>query len=669
MAGQPDDKHWFVSLNGKRYGPFTFSALTEAASRGVINLDTVVWRLGWVRWHRAGSVPGLIDKVSAKAGQPEARPETARQSRPVKAELPAAPAPVVERPADRPSARVRATPARARVEDDERQADEEDYGQRRRKILEKYRSADEDDDELRETARDEHDEEEEEEAPRRTARDRRPVSMRPTIAREEDEEEEEIIERRTTAAQAKRTAAPATMEDDEEDADDEGERVGRRATTARTRHAVEPTALADDEDADDSEDEVTEREKDRRRGTLKRRQGQRAASLGRGLRDDGVDDRVEDHDEDEEDRDARDRDDEEETQPVLRRPPSRDGRRKTPNLRLVQPTDDESDTEDEADQRAAPVIKLERRAPSGPIPDLPPQIRGDAAKNKNAQKRGGGFFGLIKRIAITILVIVLLGAVGYGTYWSGIIPKLWHLRQGAAPKSQEAPSAGAMSPASLATTPIPDSALPRDVATLPAVATLAQNDPAAYKRFVARFTAAAVNVPNDELLSVARNALRKSLKKLLANAPPDVLLDITDIYLTYMKTLQSSNAESCVALSDESKGANLTANLAKDFPMLFVRDMTVLDRIAATDPKAVAAAPTLEEARPLIESVFAALSKLPVQRDLLQREKLTPQEFSSYCDLVVAFYGAVLALPEADKVKLLRYLYATAAADDDDPPK
>ncbi len=640
MAGQPDDKHWFVSLNGKRYGPFTFSALTEAASRGVINPDTVVWRLGWVRWHRAGSVPGLIDKVSAKVEQPEASPEAGRQGRTVQAKLPEAPTPIVERPAERPSARVQPTSARARIEDDDdRQPDEEDYGKRRRRILEKYRAADEDHDEFRETERDEH-EEEEEEAPRRTTRDRRAISVRPTPVRDDDDEEEEEI-------------------------------VERRATTARTRRLAEPTALADEEDADEREDEETEREKDRRRSTLKRRQGQRAASLGRNLRDDGVDDRVEDRDEDEDDRHAGDRDDEEELQPVLRRPPSRDGRSRTPNLRLVRPSDDETDTEGETapDRSAVPAIKMERRAPTGPIPDLPPQIRGHADTNKTKQKRGGGFFGLIKRIAITFLVIVLLGAIGYGTYWSGIIPKLWHLRQGTAPKPQEAPSAGVMSPASLPTTPITDSGLPRDVATLPAVATLAQNDPAAFKRFVARFTAAAVNVPDDEILSVARNALRKSLKKLLANAPPDVLLDITDIYLTYMKTLQASNAESCVALSDESKGAKLTANLAKDFPMLFVRDMTTLDRIAATDPKAVAAAPTAEEARPLIQSVFNALSNLPVQRDLLQREKLAPQEFSAYCDLVVAFYGAVLALPEADKVKLLRYLYATAAADDDDPPK
>ena len=29
------DQHWFISLNGKRYGPYTFAALVEAAAKGV----------------------------------------------------------------------------------------------------------------------------------------------------------------------------------------------------------------------------------------------------------------------------------------------------------------------------------------------------------------------------------------------------------------------------------------------------------------------------------------------------------------------------------------------------------------------------------------------------------------------------------------------------------
>ena len=47
-------------------------------------------------------------------------------------------------------------------------------------------------------------------------------------------------------------------------------------------------------------------------------------------------------------------------------------------------------------------------------------------------------------------------------------------------------------------------------------------------------------------------------------------------------------------------------------------------------------------------------------RSLLSRAPLV-----SYCELVIAFYQAVLELPHDDKVDLLRHLYATAAVNAD----
>src|SRR6516225_2878361 len=63
MSAQPGDQHWFISLKGKRYGPYSFAALTEAAAKGVIDGNTSVWRLGWVKWHPARRVPGLIEEM------------------------------------------------------------------------------------------------------------------------------------------------------------------------------------------------------------------------------------------------------------------------------------------------------------------------------------------------------------------------------------------------------------------------------------------------------------------------------------------------------------------------------------------------------------------------------------------------------------------------------
>ena len=155
------------------------------------------------------------------------------------------------------------------------------------------------------------------------------------------------------------------------------------------------------------------------------------------------------------------------------------------------------------------------------------------------------------------------------------------------------------------------------------------------------------------------------MKHLLAISSGDILLEITETSLAYMQGLQASNPESCVALSDESKGARLTSNLAKEQPIQFVRDMSVLERIAGTNPHTTVAPLTAEEARPYLDTVFNTLRRQPVKNELLGRDKLIASEFQPYCALVIAFYQAVLELPRDDKVNLLRYLYAVAAVNAD----
>ena len=166
-------------------------------------------------------------------------------------------------------------------------------------------------------------------------------------------------------------------------------------------------------------------------------------------------------------------------------------------------------------------------------------------------------------------------------------------------------------------------------------------------------------------MSIARAALRKSVKRLLAISSGDTLLEITDAYLAYMQGLLTASPESCVALSDESKGAKLTSNLAKEFPIQFVRDMSILERVAGTNPHTTIAPLTADQARPHIENVFSKLRQQPVKTELLGRDRLDPSEFQPYCALVIAFYQTVLDQAPDDKINLLRYLYAAAAVNAD----
>src|SRR5271169_2918834 len=61
MSATQDAKNWFVLLKGKRYGPYTFAALAQAADKGVVDPDAGVWCLGWDEWRIARNVPGLFE--------------------------------------------------------------------------------------------------------------------------------------------------------------------------------------------------------------------------------------------------------------------------------------------------------------------------------------------------------------------------------------------------------------------------------------------------------------------------------------------------------------------------------------------------------------------------------------------------------------------------------
>jgi GYF domain 2 len=483
MNAQTGERHWFISRDGKRYGPYTFEALVAAAAKGVIDADTVVWRLGWVQWHPASSVPGLIA---------EQLPRIDDAATPEQGEAPH---------------RLDADEVPPLADEDAQQARDLDQPQARRQ--------------------------------------RAPLRRVPQPWRNEPK--------------------------------DAIEEVSPQADTPETAPDFPP--------------------------------GERVAN------DDGRADKLD---------------------PGT---PSPDAPARSGGLLDVRPQRDD-------------------------LAEVRPLRRETFATDEEAKpRRGGG----IKRAAIGLVVLLVLAGAGWGAFRFGLIDRIW---------PQPAPSADSGATQSPAPEPPPvpvkaaGTGLPEIVATLPAVQSLAANAPADYDRFTRRFKAAAVNAKDDELLSVARFALRKSVKRLLANASGDTLLEITETYLAYMKELATTSPESCVALSDENKGAKLTANFAKDFPILFIRDMAVLERIAATDPAATVTPLTGDQARPYLETVFKVLRSQAVQSDLLNRDKLTPAEYLPYCRLVITFYDAVLGMPKDDKVNLLRYLYAAAASDaDDDVPK
>ncbi len=60
MPENQEAQHWFILLNGKRYGPYALAALVKGVEKGVIGPRAGVWRPGWAQWRTAGDVPELF---------------------------------------------------------------------------------------------------------------------------------------------------------------------------------------------------------------------------------------------------------------------------------------------------------------------------------------------------------------------------------------------------------------------------------------------------------------------------------------------------------------------------------------------------------------------------------------------------------------------------------
>jgi GYF domain 2 len=305
-----------------------------------------------------------------------------------------------------------------------------------------------------------------------------------------------------------------------------------------------------------------------------------------------------------------------------------------------------------------PDPAAEREAPKFP-PGAPPVFAPAPVPEPEGARRGGGLMAVILSVLATLIVVC---AAAWAASTLGLMRVEFLPRQsgrGAAALQSLPGASSAVHPHATL------DGLPDIVANMPAVIALKMADPDAFGKLVKRFTAVyRDNEPDDVILTQARTAVRKSVKHMLANAANESLLEVTEVNLAYMRGLAQSNAGSCVALSDESKGAVLDANLARDFPPLFEREMAVLERVI-TNARSKETAPTEAEVRPYLEAVFADLRKKPVQTQLLGRDKLTEAEYGPYCDLVIAFYEGVRGLPFNDAVKLLRNLYAAAATDPD----
>jgi membrane protease subunit (stomatin/prohibitin family) len=61
----PQEKAFFVAIEGKQHGPLALSALSRYVSDGTLTRDTLVWTQGMATWEKAAGVPELASLFAA----------------------------------------------------------------------------------------------------------------------------------------------------------------------------------------------------------------------------------------------------------------------------------------------------------------------------------------------------------------------------------------------------------------------------------------------------------------------------------------------------------------------------------------------------------------------------------------------------------------------------
>jgi hypothetical protein len=193
----------------------------------------------------------------------------------------------------------------------------------------------------------------------------------------------------------------------------------------------------------------------------------------------------------------------------------------------------------------------------------------------------------------------------------------------------------------------------------PVYATLQRLNPAAFDSITDQVVANFEPGASEDVIFVrARPALGEAIKQYTPLASEDAILDMTDVMVAYMNALQASDPESCVAINDLSTGARLRANLARQFPDIFNRELAVDQQILTTADVAHPI-PTEPQIQPQLDTIQAQMTQRFDQGvGLLAKRDLAPSEYATYCRIALSLLQEIRRLPRRQAADLLRYVYA-----------
>jgi hypothetical protein len=204
--------------------------------------------------------------------------------------------------------------------------------------------------------------------------------------------------------------------------------------------------------------------------------------------------------------------------------------------------------------------------------------------------------------------------------------------------------------------------LKRKLLKVPLLAALERAEPKAFEVLVESLEEGyRRGASQEEITSIMRYTVATSAARQLPYAADADLFKWVDITIGYMSGLKSTDPESCVAIEDGSKGAKLRTNLQAKFPEIIEEELALKQTLFESNAFGSRHIPSSEEIQPYLSKVLTSLSKRSdVQVSVLDKERLSSDDYGSYCATSLAFYQEIRRLPTKEASALLRNLYADA---------
>jgi hypothetical protein len=119
----------------------------------------------------------------------------------------------------------------------------------------------------------------------------------------------------------------------------------------------------------------------------------------------------------------------------------------------------------------------------------------------------------------------------------------------------------------------------------------------------------------------------------------------------------AGDLESCVAVANDSVGAQASGLLREQFPAVAKRERALNEALISRDERD-RIIPTHEQIEPqLMGLVQNVTRKHGTDVNIINKTILQKSEHINYCNVAVSFYEEIKRLPREQKVALVRYLY------------